>query len=84
MYRVGKYNKQRNGEKFEELKSRYAMAPMLQAEEDRWYMEREKEIMKKEAEIMKNVEGWKVGASTYFSDRWVPRSVAPLDKNLKK
>lgn len=84
MYRVGKCNKQRNGEKMEELKTRYGMAAMLQAEEDRWYMEREREIMKKEAEIMKNVPGWKVGESPYYSKRWVPRQVAPLDKNLKK
>ena len=44
----------------------------------------EKEILKQEAEIMKNVPGWKVGEKTYHSDRWVPRHVAPLDKNLKK
>ena len=60
------------------------MAPLLQAEEDRWYMEREKDILAKEAEIMKNVPGWKVGESVFHSDRWVPRHVAPLDKNLKK
>lgn len=83
-YRVGVYNKQRNGELLEERRARYAMAPVLQAEEDRWYAEREKEILKKEAEIMKHVPGWKVGESTFHSDRWVPRHVAPLDKNLKK
>ena len=63
---------------------RYALAPVLQAEEDRWYMEREREIMKREAEIMKNVPDWKVGVSPYYSDRWVPRNLSPLDKNLKK
>ena len=83
-YQVGQTNKQRAGEKLEERKARFAMAPILQAEEDRWYMEREKEILKQEAEIMKNVPGWKVGEKTYHSDRWVPRHVAPLDKNLKK
>jgi len=83
-YRVGQGNKQRSGEKLEERKARYAMAPFLQAEEDRWYAEREREIMKQEAEIMKNVPGWEVGAKTFHSDRWVPRHVAPLDKNLKK
>jgi NADH dehydrogenase (ubiquinone) 1 alpha subcomplex subunit 13 len=84
MYRVGTMNKERNGEKLEARKARYAMVPLLQAEEDRWYVEREREIMKKEAAIMKNVSGWKVGQSVYFSDRWVPRQIAPLDKNLKK
>lgn len=60
------------------------MAPVLQAEEDRWYVAREQEMLKKEAEIMKDVPGWKVGESTFYSNRWVPRHVAPLDKNLKK
>jgi NADH dehydrogenase (ubiquinone) 1 alpha subcomplex subunit 13 len=83
-YRVGKCNKARNGEKLEERKARYAMASILQAEEDRFYVQREQEIMKKEAEIMKNVPGWKVGESPYSSDRWVPRHVAPLNKNIKK
>jgi len=57
-YRVGQGNKKRNGEKLEERTARYAMAPVLQAEEDRWYANREKEIMKREAEIMKNVPGY--------------------------
>jgi NADH dehydrogenase (ubiquinone) 1 alpha subcomplex subunit 13 len=68
----------------EELKARYSMAPILQAEEDRWYMAREQEIMKKEAEIMKDVPGWKLGESQYSSSRWVPRQGGSLDKNLKK
>ena len=83
-YRVGVGNKERNGEKLAEREARYAMAPLLQAEEDRWYFEREKEIMQKEAEIMKNVPGWKVGESSYYTSRWVPRQTAFLDKNVKK
>ena len=83
-FRVGQHNRERSAEKLAERKARYAMAPLLQAEEDRWYMEREKDILAKEAEIMKNVPGWKVGESVFHSDRWVPRHVAPLDKNLKK
>ena len=83
-YRVGSHNKARNGELLEERKARFAMAPMLQAESDRWYVAREKNIYKKEAEIMKNVPGWQAGRSVYFTSRWVPRNVAPLNKNLKK
>ena len=83
-YRVGQYNRQRAGEKLEERTARYALAPYLQAEEDRWYNEREKEILSKEAAIMKNVPGWTVGESTYLTKRWVPRQTAPLDRNLKK
>lgn len=81
---MGKCNKERNGEKLDERRARYNMAPILQAEEDRWYMEREREILTQEAEIMKNVPGWVVGEKTFHSNRWVPRHVAPLDKNLKK
>jgi NADH dehydrogenase (ubiquinone) 1 alpha subcomplex subunit 13 len=83
-YRVGQCNKEKSGEKLEERKLRFAMAPVLQAEEDRWYAAREQAILKREADIMKNVDGWEVGKSTYFTDRWVPRCAAPLDKNLKK
>jgi NADH dehydrogenase (ubiquinone) 1 alpha subcomplex subunit 13 len=84
-YRVGQCNKQRNGEKLAERQARYAMAPILQAEEDRWYMEREREIRKQEAEIMKNVPGWNANAEPiYYTKRWVPRNIAPLDKNIKK
>jgi NADH dehydrogenase (ubiquinone) 1 alpha subcomplex subunit 13 len=83
-YRVGVMNQERSNEKLEERKARFMMASYLQAEEDRWYVERENEIRAKEAEIMKNVSGWKVGESVYLSDRWVPRQSAQLDKNLKK
>jgi hypothetical protein len=48
------------------------MAPVLQAEEYRWYHARGIEIAKKEAEIMKNVPVWNVGESTYLTDRCVP------------
>jgi hypothetical protein len=68
----------------EERKAQFAMAPVLQAEEDCWYHAREIEIAKKEAEIMKNVPEWIVGESTYLMDRCVPRQIAPMDKNLKK
>lgn len=33
---------------------------------------------------MKHVPGWKVGESVYSTDRWVPRQVAYLDRNVKK
>lgn len=83
-HRVGVCNRERNGEKLAEREARYAMAPILQAEEDRWYVEREKEIYDKEAEIMKNVPGWVVGQSPYFTSRWVPRQTTFLNKNTKK
>jgi NADH dehydrogenase (ubiquinone) 1 alpha subcomplex subunit 13 len=83
-YRVGKYNRAKSAEKLETRKARYAMAPVLQAEEDRWYVAREEQNLRKEAEVMKNIPGWNVGERTYFTDRWVPRHIAPMDKNQKK
>lgn len=84
MYRVGKYNRERAGEKLLMREARYSMAPILQAEADRLYMAREEEINKREAEIMKDVKGWKVGESVYNTERWVPRNITPLDRNNKK
>ena len=83
-HRIGVYNREQNAERMAEREARYAMAPVLQAEEDRWYYEREQEIRQKEAEIMKNVPGWKVGESQFFSGRWVPRQFTYMDKNIKK
>jgi len=82
-YRVGLSNKERSGEKLMEREARYAMAPILQAEEDRWYAAREERIMEKEAEIMKDVPGWKP-EPVYFTKRWVPRVYSEVDKNTKK
>jgi len=81
--RIGQRNSGMNGEKYEERRARYAMAPILQAEQDRLYLYREKEILKKEAEIMKDVPGWVVGENTYYTDRWVSRHGSPLNKNHK-
>lgn len=83
-YRVGQTNHEQSGEKMEERKQRYILAPYLQAEEDKRYNEREKYIRNKELEIMKDVPDWKARSTSYLTDRWVPRIYAPLDKNLKK
>lgn len=83
-YRLGVCNRERNAERLADREARYAMAPILQAEADRWYYEREKEIMAREAEIMKDVKGWKVGEPQYLTKRWVPRQVVDLDRNTKK
>jgi len=77
-------NHERSGEKLAEREARYAMAPVLQAEEDRWYVAREREILKEEARIMKDVPGWVVGESVYHGKRWVPRQTYMMDINVKK
>jgi NADH dehydrogenase (ubiquinone) 1 alpha subcomplex subunit 13 len=83
-YRIGVHNREVNAEKALAREARYSIAPILQAEEDLWYHEREQEIMKKEASIMKNVPGWQAGESTYLTSRWVPRQYGMLDRNVKK
>ena len=82
-YRIGQMNKERNEQKYLERKARYAIAPFLQAEADREYLERELINLKKEAEIMKNVEGWKVGQNPYYSGVFMPRTVDPFDTSNK-
>ena len=47
----------------------------MQAEIDRQYVHKEKQYLKWEAEIMKDVPGWTVGQSPYFSGQWMPRWV---------
>mmetsp|Transcript_27905 Transcript_27905/g.34440 ORF Transcript_27905/g.34440 Transcript_27905/m.34440 type:complete len:134 (+) Transcript_27905:61-462(+) len=82
-YQIGQTNIRNNEQKYHERKARYAIAPVLQAEADREYLERELIALKKEAEIMKNVEGWKVGKNPYNSGKWMPRSIDPFDTSAK-
>lgn len=83
-YRVGKTNREKNIEKAADREVRYAMAPILQAESDRWFVAREMEIKQKEAEIMKDVPGFRPGESVYYTKRWVPRQFTEMDTNYKK
>mmetsp|Transcript_111 Transcript_111/g.149 ORF Transcript_111/g.149 Transcript_111/m.149 type:complete len:135 (+) Transcript_111:134-538(+) len=80
-YTVGKTNNQRAEQKLEDRRIRYTMSPLLQAEADLEYMQREKELIKKEAEIMQTVPGWIPGASVYNSKRFVPRALDPMNKS---
>jgi NADH dehydrogenase (ubiquinone) 1 alpha subcomplex subunit 13 len=83
-YRVGKGNRERSAEQAADRELRYMMAPVLQAESDRWYVAREMEIRQQEAEIMKDVPGFKPGESVYLTKRWVPRQFTEMDTNYKK
>ena len=82
-YQVGQYNIEKNKQKYHERKARYTIAPVLQAEADREYLERELINLKKEAEIMKGVKDWKVGMNPYLTGRFMPRSVDPFDTSNK-
>lgn len=79
---VRKCNNERNQEKLQERANRYAIAPILQAEEDRKYMIREYIALKREAEIMKDVPGWEVGKNHYNSKKWFPRAVDDFKQSL--
>ena len=82
-YKIGQTNIETREEKFYERRARYAMAPLLQAEADREYLERELVILQKEKEIMKDHPEWEVGKSPFFSKRFMPRAVSNFDRSLK-
>lgn len=82
-YKVGQTNKEKNIAKLHERQVRYTLAPYLQAEADREYVQRELKILAKEKEIMKDVPGWKIGQSPYNSDKWLPRAIGEFNRNTK-
>lgn len=82
-YQIGQTNIENREQKVHERRLRYAMAPILQAEADREYLERELINLKKEAEIMKDVDGWTVGRSPYWTAKFMPRAVNPFDRSNK-
>ena len=79
---VKRANNERNQELLQERANRYAIAPILQAEEDRMYMLREYFNLKKEAEIMKDVPGWQVGKNPYNNGKWMPRAVNDYKQSM--
>lgn len=70
--KVGETNKHRNFLSAEKMAARRNLYPMLQAEEDRRYVENIEIAKEKEALIMKDVPGWKVGENVYSGKRWMP------------
>ena len=77
--RVGKYNKDQAAEKRLEREARYFMAPILQEEADRAYLDDRKKLEEFEASVM-----GKPFEPVYKSGRWVAPNLKPLDKNLGK
>jgi len=80
-YQVGKTNQARIQQKMQERKVRYALMPLMQAEADREYMERELVNLRREAEIMKDVvdekgNKWVPGSSPFYGGQWMPRKIA--------
>jgi NADH dehydrogenase (ubiquinone) 1 alpha subcomplex subunit 13 len=83
-YQVGARNQERMAEKYAEREARYLMVPILQAEEDLWYLQKLKAQTDKEAEIMKNVKGYKPDEPVYLTGRWVPEPWSNFCKYGKK
>nr|XP_032661004.1 NADH dehydrogenase [ubiquinone] 1 alpha subcomplex subunit 13 [Chelonoidis abingdonii] len=71
-YNLIKWNRERRRLQIEDLESRIALFPLLQAESDRRTLRLLRENLEEEAKIMKDVPGWKVGESVFHTDRWVP------------
>ena len=83
-YKVGETNQANNQQKYLERKARYAIAPILQAEADRVYAQRELVNLQKEASIMKGVENWNTTSSkAYYSERFMPRAIDNFDTQNK-
>lgn len=59
-----------------------AIAPMLQAESNYEYMQKEKIIIEKEKALMREGDDFIPGQSFYASKKWMSRRVHQLDKKL--
>ena len=70
-HKTAQYNKRGNKLKEEIYNTRMALAPYLQAEADRVFVQRQAKFHAWEAEVMKDVPGWEVGKSVY-NTRWMP------------
>uniref|UniRef100_K7GBH4 NADH dehydrogenase [ubiquinone] 1 alpha subcomplex subunit 13 n=1 Tax=Pelodiscus sinensis TaxID=13735 RepID=K7GBH4_PELSI len=79
-YTLVKWNRERRRLLIEELETRIALMPLLQAESDRSLrtLRLLRENLEEEAKIMKDVPGWKVGELPWHTDRWVPPTTDEL------
>ncbi|XP_029469673.1 NADH dehydrogenase [ubiquinone] 1 alpha subcomplex subunit 13 [Rhinatrema bivittatum] len=81
-WRIFAWNRERRRLQIEDLETRVALFPLLQAEKDRRLLRQLRENLEEEAIIMKDVPGWKVGESVFHTERWVNPSLNEL-YNLK-
>jgi len=76
---VARGNQNRRELSKEQKIARLNLLPILQAESDRWVLNRLKENLEKEKLIMKDVPGWTPGTSVYNNaERWI----TPRDEEL--
>eukprot|EP00241_Pyramimonas_parkeae_P009345 CAMPEP_0114256966 /NCGR_PEP_ID=MMETSP0058-20121206/18462_1 /TAXON_ID=36894 /ORGANISM="Pyramimonas parkeae, CCMP726" /LENGTH=145 /DNA_ID=CAMNT_0001371623 /DNA_START=110 /DNA_END=547 /DNA_ORIENTATION=+ len=71
-YKVGQGNIYRRHLKAEKAAARESLLPLLQAEEDRRFMEVQKKHVELETKIMANTPGWKVNENVYNNGKWYP------------
>uniref|UniRef100_A0A1A8FL51 NADH dehydrogenase [ubiquinone] 1 alpha subcomplex subunit 13 n=1 Tax=Nothobranchius korthausae TaxID=1143690 RepID=A0A1A8FL51_9TELE len=69
-WRMFTWNRQRRRFQMEELETRIALMPLMQAELDRRTLRMLRENLEEEAILMKDVPDWKVGESVFHTDRW--------------
>ncbi|KAF7198932.1 NADH dehydrogenase [ubiquinone] 1 alpha subcomplex subunit 13 [Nothobranchius furzeri] len=77
-WRMFNWNRERRRFEMEELETRIALMPLMQAELDRSTLRMLRENLEEEAILMKDVPDWKVGESVFHTDRWV----TPLTEEL--
>uniref|UniRef100_A0A1A8NP88 NADH dehydrogenase [ubiquinone] 1 alpha subcomplex subunit 13 n=2 Tax=Nothobranchius TaxID=28779 RepID=A0A1A8NP88_9TELE len=77
-WRMFSWNRQRRRFEIEELETRIALMPLMQAEHDRSTLRMLRENLEEEAILMKDVPDWKVGESVFHTGRWV----TPLPEEL--
>ncbi|KAM4810624.1 NADH dehydrogenase [ubiquinone] 1 alpha subcomplex subunit 13 [Rhinophrynus dorsalis] len=77
-WRIFSWNRERRRNQIEDLETRVALMPLFQAESDRRVLRLMRENLEQEAIIMKDVPGWKVGESTFHTDRWVSPTLDEL------
>lgn len=71
-YRVGQGNLYRRECRKEKQAARQTLMPLLQAEEDRRFVEIQAKAKYLEGKIMEGTPGWQVGANVYNNGKWYP------------
>ncbi|KAM8961914.1 NADH dehydrogenase [ubiquinone] 1 alpha subcomplex subunit 13 [Pelodytes ibericus] len=75
---IFRWNRERRRFQIEDLETRVAILPLLQAETDRRVLRQMRLNLEEEAKIMKDVPGWKVGESPFHTERWVTPTLNEL------
>jgi len=70
--KVGETNHEKRAMKAEKKAARFAIMPVLQAEEDRRYVKAREAFLKKEEQLMGHMPGYKTGENLYSGGRWMP------------